>query len=80
MEINKESFLEGLKNQFESSEAENVKLDIKFTQLATWDSLTRFSIIAFVEDDYNIEITAEQLTSFETPNDLYAYIENNANK
>lgn len=77
MEINKESFLEGLKDQFENSEAENITLDGKFAQLATWDSLTRFSIIAFVEDDYNIVITSEQLNSFETPNDLYSYIENN---
>lgn len=77
MEINKNSFLEGLKNQFENSDAENILFDVKFTQLATWDSLTKFSIIAFVEDDYNVEITSEQLNSFETPNDLYLYIENN---
>ncbi|HEX8576509.1 MAG TPA: acyl carrier protein [Flavobacterium sp.] len=77
MKINKELFLEGLKNQFEDSDANKLNFESKFTQLETWDSLTRFSIIAFAEDDYNVIITPEQLNSFETPNDLYLFIENN---
>lgn len=76
MEINKNKFLEGLKEQFESADAKNIKFDVKFSQLSTWDSLTRFSIIAFIEDEYNVIITAEQLNSFETPHDLFSYIEN----
>lgn len=76
MKINEDTFLEGLKDQFENSDAENITLDVKFSQLQTWDSLTRFSIIAFVEDDYNVIITSEQLNSFETPHDLFSYLEN----
>jgi len=75
MEINKNKFLEGLKEQFESADAKNITFDVKFSQLPTWDSLTRFSIIASIEDDYNVIITAEQLNSFETPSDLFSYLQ-----
>jgi acyl carrier protein len=74
--INKEEFLIGLKNQFEDADATNLTFESKFKELDTWDSLTRFSIVAFVEDDYSIAISDEEFKSFETPADLFAYISN----
>lgn len=72
--INKEQFLAGLKNQFEESDAVNLSFESVFKDLDTWDSLTRFSIVSFVEDDYNVNLKIEELQELATPADLFAYI------
>lgn len=75
--INKEEFLEGLRNQFEESDALNLSFDTVFKELDTWDSLTRFSIVSFVEDDYQVTLKVEGLQNMATPSDLYEYINSN---
>ncbi|RZK43798.1 MAG: acyl carrier protein [Pedobacter sp.] len=75
--INKEEFLEGLRNQFEESDALNLSFDTVFKELDTWDSLTRFSIVSFVEDDYQVILKVEGLQNMATPSDLYEYINSN---
>lgn len=77
--INRETFLTGLKNQFEDSDAEVINLETRFEKLDTWDSLTKYSIIAFVEDDYKIELSSGQLAKIETPADLANFIEQQLN-
>jgi len=70
--MNKTSFLENLKLQFEEEEMSNILFDTKFKDIDTWDSLTKFSIIAFVEDDYNVKIT--DFSKIETVSQLYEFI------
>lgn len=69
-----ENFFESLKIQFESSASLIIKKDTSFQSLQTWDSLTSFSIVAFVEDDYNVQITLENLKEYNTPLKLFNYI------
>jgi acyl carrier protein len=45
-----------------------------------WDSLTSLSIIAMIDSQYNINISAEKLVSFDTVGDLIAYIAEEKNK
>ena len=73
--MNKTSFLENLKLQFEEEEMSNLLFDTKFKDLDTWDSLTKFSIIAFVADDYNVKIT--DFSKIETVSQLYEFILSN---
>ena len=70
--MNKTSFLENLKLQFEEEEMSNILFDTKFKDIDTWDSLTKFSIIAFVEDDYNVKIT--DFSKIETVSQLYEFV------
>ena len=72
-------FLEGLKIQFEESDAIKLTMNTKFNELDTWDSLTRFSIIAFLEDDYKITLKKEDLEKLESPLAIFNYINNNQN-
>ena len=69
--INREEFLIGLKEQFESVDGDILDFDSKFKELQTWDSLTRYSIIAFIKDEFNTDISSEKLNSVETPEDLF---------
>ena len=78
--MDKEDFLSGLKIQFEEIDALKLKMETKFKDLDTWDSLTRFSIIAFVEDDYNVILKNEDLGNLESPIDLFNYVISNIDK
>jgi acyl carrier protein len=69
-----EDFLAGLKIQFEESDAVKLKINTKFKELDTWDSLTRFSIIAFIEDDYKITLTKGDLEKLESPLALLEFV------
>lgn len=67
-------FLTGLKIQFEDLDAMKLTMNTKFVELDTWDSLTRFSIIAFLEDDYKVILKKEDLDKLESPLAIFNYI------
>ncbi len=46
----------------------------------SWDSLTALSIIAMVDADYNINLSAEALIALRTISDLKQFIASNTNK
>ncbi|WP_316790834.1 acyl carrier protein [Pedobacter frigoris] len=72
--INKEEFLEALRLQFDESDAAILTFESKFSELDTWDSLTRFSIISLLEDDYGFEFSVENFKTIDTPNDLFTHL------
>ena len=49
------------------------------TDFDGWDSLTSLSIIAMIDTDYNINISAEELVSLSTVGDLKNYIKSKTN-
>jgi acyl carrier protein len=67
-------FLRQLKQQFETSDSEKLESDTNFSTLESFDSLTRYSIIAFVHDEYNVEIQAIQISILGTPKKIFDYI------
>lgn len=46
----------------------------KFQELECWDSITALSLIAFLSENFNKEITADNLESIGTLKELYDYI------
>lgn len=44
----------------------------------SWDSLTSLSIIAMIDSDYHLNLTAEQLLTFKTVGDLIEYVKSNS--
>lgn len=75
--MNKNDFLEEIRIQFEETDSLNIKMDTVFDTLDTWDSLTRFSIIESIKDNYNVEI--KDFDKITTPKDLFNYIIENSN-
>ena len=51
----------------------NFKLDLdsKFRDLDEWDSLTALSLIAMLDDEYNITVTGDQIKNLETLGDIF---------
>jgi len=74
--IKMEQFLEKLAEIFEVDRVERNNVLKDFDE---WDSLTVLSIIATIDSDFNLNISAEQLSSFETVGDLLDYIDKQKN-
>ena len=66
----KDKFLELFKEVFEL-EDEEVKFEDNFRELDTWDSLTHLSLIAMMDDEYDIQIEEEELKKLITVSDIF---------
>ena len=66
----KEKFLELFKEVFEM-EDEEVKFNDNFRDLETWDSITHLSLIAMLDDEYDVQIEEEELKKLITVEDLF---------
>ena len=69
--INKREFLEGLKESFEVSESNTLNFQTKYKELESWDSLTKYSIMAYINDNYKVEINSEMIEKTHTIDELY---------
>ena len=67
-------FLEGLKLQFEEDDAMKLLPETVLSNLDTWDSLTKFSIIAFLEDDHQYKFDEKDFVKYNTPWKLFNLI------
>ena len=48
--------------------------NLRFTDLDEWDSLSRLSILAMLDSDYNMAMTNADLITFETIQDFCDYV------
>ena len=48
--------------------------NLRFTDLDEWDSLSRLSILAMLDSDYNMAMTNAELITFETIQDFCDYV------
>lgn len=73
--MNIQDFIENFAAQFDDTEAEVFTPETKFRELDEWSSLTALSIIAMVDDEYDIIIKGNDILSSETIQDLYGIVE-----
>ena len=69
MDINE--FVEKFAEQFDDTDESEFTPSTVFSQLEEWSSLTSLAIIAFVRTDYGKKITALDIRSCETIEDLF---------
>ena len=69
MDINE--FVEKYAEQFDDTDESEFTPSTVFSQLDEWSSLTSLAIIAFVRTDYGKKITALDIRSCETIEDLF---------
>ena len=74
MELNE--FVEKFAEQFDDTDASEFTPSTVFTDLEEWSSLTSLSIIAFIRTDYGKKITALDIRSCETIEDLFNLVNN----
>jgi acyl carrier protein len=64
----KERLIEILK---EALEIESVNLDDYLDGYDNWDSLTKLSLIALIDEHFEIQVSDQEFNEFETGEDLY---------
>lgn len=64
-------FIDHFAEQFDETEPSQFEADTKFRDLDEWDSMIALSIIGMIDEEYNKEITADQVRSAHTIKELY---------
>ena len=68
-------FIENFAAQFDETDVTSFTPETKFKQLDEWSSLTALSIIAMVDDEYDVIIKGNDILNSETIQDLFDIIE-----
>ena len=66
-------FLIKLETVFEI-ERINIKMTDNFRNYESWDSIAMLTLMAMLQDEYNISISREEFEKITTINDLYFFI------
>lgn len=64
-------FIENFAEQFDETDASEIKAETVFKDLDEWSSLTALSVIAMVDEEYDITLKGDDIKNAETVEDLY---------
>jgi acyl carrier protein len=67
-------FIKKIEAEFEDLEPGKLKPESNFREIFEWNSVNALIIIALVNTEYNVVITAEDLRKSKTVNDLFNVI------
>lgn len=76
MEI--KDFIENFAEQFDETDASEFKADTEFKALDEWSSLTALSIIAMVDEEYDVALKGDDVKNAETIEDLFNVVASKA--
>ena len=77
--MNKEKFIELLKETLEIEDQE-VKLEDKFRDYEEWGSLAYLSLLAMIDEEFEVVIQRKEFDNLETVYDLFNYLKNKQQK
>ncbi len=69
MDLNE--FIANFAEQFDETDASEIKADTKFKELNEWSSLIALSVIAMVDEEYDVIIKGADIKNSITVEDLY---------
>lgn len=69
MELNE--FIENFANQFDDTDPSAIKADTMFKELDEWSSLVALSVIAMVDEEYDVTIKGDEIRNSRTVEDLF---------
>ena len=69
--MNIQDFIENFAAQFDETDPEAFTAETRFKELDEWSSLLALSIIAMVDDEYDMIIKGNDIVNSETIQDLY---------
>ena len=67
-------FLELFWEQLEETEKDEINPSTRFKDLGEWSSITALSVIAMVDDEFDVTIGAKEIMASDTVEDLYNLI------
>lgn len=69
MEI--KTFIENFADQFEDTDASVFAAETKYRELDEWSSLIALSILAMVDEEYDVQLKGEEMRGTNTIQELY---------
>ncbi|MBQ7690515.1 MAG: acyl carrier protein [Muribaculaceae bacterium] len=76
MEI--QDFIASIAELFEDTDANDLTADTRFKELAEWSSLIALSIIAMVDEEYDVALKGDDIRKSNTIQDLFNIVKENA--
>ena len=72
MEI--KEFIQNFADQFDDTETSVFTPETEFKELEEWSSLTAVSVIAMIDEEYDMKIKGDDVRNSQTINDLYEIV------
>lgn len=76
--MNLENFIENFAEQFDDTDPSEIKADTKFRELEEWSSLIALSVIAMVDEEYDVTLKGDDIRNAETVEDLFNTVQSKA--
>lgn len=76
MEI--KEFIENFANQFDETDSAEITATTAFKELDEWSSLTALSVIAMVDEEYDIALKGNDINDAKTVEDLFNIVKTKA--
>jgi len=76
MEIS--AFIQNFADQFDDTTIDQFSPDTNFRDLEEWDSLTSLSVIAMVDEEYNVKLTGDDFRSSQSIQDIFNIVQSRA--
>ena len=67
-------FVKSFCDQFEETDTSSINEETIFRDIDEWDSLTALSIIAMVDEMYNVKLTGDDIKNSQKIKDIYEII------
>lgn len=68
--MNVKEFIENFADLFDETDASVFTVETKFRDLDEWSSLIALSTMSMIDDEYDVQLTAEQMRNANTVQDL----------
>lgn len=64
-------FIEKFAEQFDDTESSEIQADTEYRELDEWTSLTALSIIAMIDEEYDVQLRADEMRKTQTIQELF---------
>jgi acyl carrier protein len=67
-------FLKNFADQFDDIDTSVIKPETRFKDVEGWSSLLAFSVIAMIDEEYNVSLKGDDIRNSSTVNDLFELV------
>lgn len=73
--MNLDQFIENFADLFDETDPETIQASTRFKELEEWSSLLALSVIAMIDEEYDVEFRGDDIRGSNTVEDLYEIVE-----
>lgn len=77
--MNLQQFIENFVDLFDETDADTIKADTQFKRLDEWSSLIALSVIAMIDEEYDVEFRGDDIRNSNTVEDLFNIVQARVN-